>query len=56
MKDKGFPSTLIPGTKEGFCVDRGLLERWIKANAREVDGVTTSTLDELFGFGDAGKK
>lgn len=56
MKDKGFPSTLIPGTKEGYCVHRTFLENWIKEKARKIEGISMFSLENFIGFGNAGKK
>jgi len=37
MRRDDFPATTIDG--EAFVIDRGLLESWIRHNAKRVDGI-----------------
>lgn len=37
MKRDDFPATLVTG--DCYVIDRGLLELWVKENARRVDGI-----------------
>lgn len=48
MKRDDFPATQITG--DNYVIDRGLLEIWVRDNARRVEGINTGfgTLDDLF--------
>ena len=48
MKRKDFPATQITG--DNYVIDRDLLERWVRENARRVDGINTCfpTVEEMF--------
>lgn len=42
MQRDNFPSTTIDG--KTFVIDRGLLESWIRHNAKRVDGINAGDL------------
>lgn len=48
MKRDNFPSTQITG--DNYVIDRGLLELWVRENARRVEGINCGfpTIDEMF--------
>lgn len=51
MKRDDFPATQITG--DSYVIDRGLLETWVRQNARRVDGINTGfgTLEDAFNVG-----
>lgn len=48
MKRNDFPATQITG--DNYVIDRGLLEIWVRDNARRVEGINTGfgTIDDIF--------
>jgi hypothetical protein len=51
MKRDDFPATQITG--DSYVIDRGLLETWVRQNARRVDGINTGfgILEDAFNVG-----
>ena len=51
MKRDDFPATQITG--DSYVIDRGLLETWVRQNARRVDGINTGfgTLEDALNVG-----
>lgn len=48
MKRDDFPATQITG--DSYVIDRGLLEMWVRENARRVEGINTGfgTIEDVF--------